>query len=227
MSLRAGGKGMRWWAAAFLIGTVVVAAEVRTGDEGESVALPAAKTSGGMSLNEALAKRRSVRAFEARPLSPEQISQLCWAAQGITQAEQGLRTAPSAMHLYALTVFVVDAKGAFEYQPKPHALRRLEGVTQEQFRKEVGQASVEAAPLCLILTIDVEHMRPRSGDKAEQYSLLEAGHVAQNVLLEATALGLGAVPVGGLDEKKVAGALKLPANLRPVYLLPVGYPKAK
>jgi nitroreductase len=80
--------------------------------------------------------------------------------------------------------------------------------------------------VCLILAIDIEHMKRRCGDKAEQYSLLEAGHVAQNVLLQATALGLASVPVGGLDEKKVAAALKLPAGTRPVYLLPVGYPKA-
>ena len=162
-----------------------------------------------------------------RLLSLEQVSQLCWAAQGITQAEQGFRTAPSAMHLYPLTVFVADSKGVYEYQPKPHALRRLDGVTPEEFRKAAGEGPAGAAPVCLILAIDVEHMKPRSGDKAEQYSLLEAGHVAQNVLLQATALGLGAVPVGGLDEKKVAGAMKLPATLRPVYLLPVGYPKAK
>jgi len=157
----------------------------------EVIPLPAPQTSGGMPLTEALAKRRSIRAFESRPLTREQISQLCWAAQGITQAEQGLRTAPSAMHLYPVTVFVVDGQGVYEYQPKPHALLRLEGVTPEQFRQAAGQGPAGAAPVCLVLAVDIEHMKPRSGDKAEQYSLLEAGHVAQNVLLQATALGLG------------------------------------
>lgn len=229
-----GGRKVSVWAAALVAGAVLAAGGLtaEVGDDkavagGEAMALPAAQTSGGMALTEALAKRRTIRTLESRPLSAEQVAQLCWAAQGITQSEQGFRTAPSALHLYPLTAFVVDARGAYEYQPKAHALRRLEEVTPEQFKKAAGQEAVTAAPVCLVLAIDVEHMKPRCGDKAEQYSLLEAGHVAQNVLLQATALGLGAVPVGGLDEKKVAEAMKLPARLRPVYLLPVGYPKTK
>jgi hypothetical protein len=175
------GRRMRWWAAAVLAGAAGMAAGVRTwglddekagAADGEAISLPAAQTSGGMPLTEAMAKRRSIREMEARPLSPEQVSQLCWAAQGITQAEKGFRTAPSAMHLYPLTVYVADSRAVYEYLPKPHALRRLDGVTVEEFKKAAGQSPVAGAPACLILAIDAEHLRPRAGDKAEQYALL-------------------------------------------------------
>jgi len=194
-------------------------------DVSQATALPKPQVSGGMALTEALAKRRTLRSFESRPLSAEQVSQLCWAAQGITESERGFRTAPSALHLYPLTVYVADATGVYEYQPKPHALRRLEGVTWEQFRAAAGQ-NAGGAPVCLTLTIDIERMKPRCGEKSEQFALLEAGHVAQNVLLQATAMGLAGIPAGGLDEKKLAAVLNLPAGTRAVYLIPIGYPAA-
>ncbi len=179
-----------------------------------------------MSLTEALAKRRSHRKFADRPLTPQQISQLCWAAQGITEPKRGLRTSPSAGALYPLTVYVLTRDGAFVYLPKTHALRRL---TQDDVRmrpdaKALGKPNIRSAAVCLVLTMEVARTAKRWPKEAERYCLLEAGHVAQNVLLQATALGLVSVPVGGADEEEVAAVLALPSGQRAVYLLPVGYP---
>ncbi len=193
------------------------------------IKLPNPSTGGGMPLAEALAKRRTCRAFADRPLSIEQVSQLCWAAQGITQTQKGLRTAPSAGALYPLTVYVLDRKGVFEYEPKPHVLRRLasEDVRRKPENGPLSQASVRSAPVCLVVVMDVSRLTPRFKGHEERYSLLEAGHVAQNILLQATALGLAGTPVGGADESKVRVGMNLPDRLRPVYLLPVGYPADK
>ena len=191
------------------------------------IRLPQPATTGGMSLTEALANRRSVRTFADKPLSTQDVAQLCWAAQGITKVERGLRVAPSAHGLYPIGVFIVDKNGLYQYQPKTHALHRLaDGDMLQKLRAATNQAPIAAAPLCMILTMDVQSLVPKCGDKAERYCLLEAGHVAENVLLQATALGLVSVPVGGIDEAPVAKAMNLPTGLRPVYVLPVGYPKA-
>lgn len=188
--------------------------------------LPRPDTRGGMALTEALARRRSVREFDDRALTPAQVGQLCWAAQGITEPTKGLRTAPSAMEVYAIRVFIADGSGLHEYIPRGHQLHTL----------REGDLAAKARPLCLrgpkpgnppiviAVCMDLTGMTARAGARAERFALLEAGHATQNILLQATALGLAAVPAGGVDEAKTAEALGLPAGVRPAYLVPIGYP---
>jgi SagB-type dehydrogenase family enzyme len=187
------------------------------------IPLPPPMTAGGMSLTEALARRRTVRTFQNRPLDRQQVSQLCWAAQGITEPQRGLRTAPSALGLFPIHVFIVEHAGLFEYLPASHALvRRLDGDALGVLQKTMGQGPVTAAPCCMIICMDVARLEPRCHDRSERYCLLEAGHVAQNVLLQATAAGLSSVPVGGIDEARITAVLPLPTGWRPVYLVPLG-----
>lgn len=188
--------------------------------------LPAANTSGGMSAAEALCLRRSQRSFTAAHLSIAQVSQLCWAAQGITDAVEGFRTAPSAGGLFPITVFVIDEAGVSRYDAARHRLVQVVAGDIRPLLQTAAfdQACVGSAPVCLALAVDVEQLAPKYGHRAERYCLLEAGHVAQNVLLQATALGLVAVPVGAFDDERVADLLSLPEGLEPVYLLPVGHP---
>lgn len=193
-----------------------------TSDSAE-IPLPPPHRTGGLPIHEALATRRSRHEFLDSPLSPEQVSQLCWAAQGISGTE-GERTAPSAGARFPLNLFLVDSVGAFEYLVEAHALKCLQ---RGSFRRRLQAAALEhacigAAPLTLILTIDVAHSAVKYGQRAERYCLLEAGHAAQNVLLEATSLGLGSVPIGAFYDNAVSRILKLPENRHPVYLLPVG-----
>lgn len=192
---------------------------------GQAVRLPPPKTQGGMAVAEALANRRSVREFSERLLTQEGIAQLCWAAQGITDKAAGFRTAPSAGALYPAVVFVVDASGAYEYEPAAHALRQvIAGDPRlDLHRASYDQRSVGTAPFCMVIAVDVSRTATKYGNRAERYCLIEAGHIAQNVLLQATADGLAGVSVGAFDDRKIAALLKLPPNLQPVYLLPIGY----
>ncbi|MHC5115292.1 MAG: SagB/ThcOx family dehydrogenase [Planctomycetota bacterium] len=191
--------------------------------------LPKPVTPGGMPLAEALATRRSVREFEPTPLSAEQVGRICWAAQGITDRRNGLRAAPSAGALYPMTVYVVDASGVYEYRPKTHVLRRVRtGDARGDLRAAaLDQSCVGSAPTCLVIAMTVRRSARKYGTWAERYCLMEAGHVAQNALLQATALGLGGVPVGAFDEDRVAAILTLPNGCEPVYLVPIGMPKER
>ena len=196
------------------------------GPAATALSLPPPATAGRMSVEEALAKRRSVRQFRNRDLTIEQIGQLAWAAQGITKPDTGFRTAPSAGATYPLELYLFTKDGIFHYLPKGHKLAKLSGEDKrgELARAAFGQGSVGGAPLDFVITGVYERTRSRYGDRAELYVHLEAGHVAQNIHLQAVALGLGSVPVGAYKDDAVAKVLGLSADETPLYIIPVGYP---
>jgi len=187
-------------------------------------ALPAPALDGPVSVEAALARRRSVRAFGAAPVTAAERSQLLWAAQGVTDAAGG-RTAPSAGARYPLEVYAVDPSGVYHYDARGHRLEliRRGDAGPALAAAALGQAAVRRAPLRLVVTGVVARTAAKYGARAERYVLLEAGHAAENVLLEAVALGLGAVPVGALDGAKVRAALGLPADQEPIYVIAIGH----
>jgi SagB-type dehydrogenase family enzyme len=187
--------------------------------------LPAPRTGGATSLEEALAQRRSVRDFTNEPLETDQLSQLLWAAQGVT-AEWGGRTAPSAGALYPLEIYVATAEFLARYVPADH---RLEALGNTDVRSELadaalGQEPVADAPAVFVITAVPARTEVKYGARATRYVQLEAGHACQNLLLEAVALGLGAVPIGAFDDDGVRSVLGLPGDEQPLYVVPVGYP---
>jgi SagB-type dehydrogenase family enzyme len=185
------------------------------------IALPAPDTIGKVPVEQALAKRRSVRQFAPEDLTLSQIGQLCWAAQGITEPTHGLRTAPSAMAAYPLDLYVVKSDGVFRYLPQGHKLIKLSG---EDKRAAIStQASVGAAPVVFVM-VGVMSRTARFGPRAERFVAIEAGHVGQNLHLQAVALGLGSVSVGGFQDADVVKALDLPEGQTPFYVIPVGKP---
>jgi SagB-type dehydrogenase family enzyme len=189
--------------------------------------LPAPRTMGGPALDEILAERRSVREFTDEPLALEDLSQLLWAAQGIT-ADWGGRTAPSAGALYPLEVYVATPEGLYHYLPDGH---RAQVVQDADVRSRLGaaafgQEAVSGAAVVFAITAVYVRTAAKYGARAERYVQLEAGHACQNLLLEAVALGLGAVPIGAFDDGTVARILGLPAGESPLYLVPVGHPGA-
>lgn len=190
------------------------------------VRLPPPHTSGDVELEQAIARRRSVRDFAARALTTEQIGQLLWAAQGVTDRARGFRAAPSAGALYPLEVYVVDAAGVYRYAPDAHALALVRAHDQREplARAAFDQAAVREAPVDLVIVAVVARTRARYGSRAERYVALEAGHAAENVLLEATALGLGAVPIGAFEDDEVRRIVEAPDGAVPLYVLPVGHP---
>ncbi len=193
---------------------------------GQEISLPAARLQGEMSLEEAILKRRSVRQFRPDFLSAEQLGQLLWATQGITHPS-GLRTAPSAGALYPLEVYVVLAQGLYHYEPHEHKLVRWQAGDLRPALHAVAlrQDAVLQTPAVFVLTAVYERTEAKYGkQRSPRYVHMEVGHAAQNLLLQATALGLGSVPIGAFYDEGVQAALHLPTDHRPLYLLPVGYP---
>jgi SagB-type dehydrogenase family enzyme len=194
------------------------------GTPSQKVALPKPTKVGHTSLEEVLARRRSVREFASKPLTNEQLGQLLWAAQGITH-EDGLRTAPSAGALYPLEIYVATSAGFFHYRPSSHELQRRSDRDLRPLlhRAALRQDPVLKAPAVFIITAVYERTIQKYGsDRSPRYVHLETGHAAQNLLLEAVALGLGAVPIGAFDDREVQTALSLGSE-QPLYLIPVGY----
>lgn len=192
----------------------------------EGIALPAPRQQGPLSLEEALARRRSVREYGSRPLTWEEIGQLLWAAQGIT-SPQGFRTAPSAGALYPLEIYVVLPEGVYHYLPQAHQLRRTAAGDR---RAALGDAAVRQrpvyeAPAVFVIAGVYQRTAAKYGQRAERYVHLEAGHAAQNLLLQAVALDLGAVTIGAFYDDQVRAVLGLRADETPLYLIPVGAPR--
>lgn len=195
-----------------------------------SVSLPLPDLSGGKPLHRVLAERRSVREYADVALDLQHLGALLWAAQGITSPD-GLRTCPSAGALYPLSLYVAVRAveglepGVFGYQPEAHSLQRLptDYVPLRLWAAALEQPWVKDAPVVLVVAGAKEKTEAKYGTRATQYVLLEAGHAAQNVLLEAVSLGLGAVPVGAFVESEVQQATGIPEE--PLLLIPVGRPR--
>ena len=179
-----------------------------------------------ISLEEVLRGRRSRRRFRKEKISFEALSQLLWAAQGVTPGG-GYRTAPSAGALYPLELYVAAPGGLLHYLPAVHACEKVleSDVRGLLYGHALAQEPLAEAPCVFVLSAAFHRLHPKYGDRAECYTYLEAGHAAQNLLLQAVALGLGAVPIGAFDRDAVHAGLHLSAEETPVYLIPVGRPR--
>jgi len=215
----------------FLLWSGRVASQPGTGKpeaEGMEIKLPPASQKGNVSLEETLAKRRSVRSYKPDALTAEQIGQLLWAANGLNAdpKSRANRTVPSAGALYPMEVYCLTAEGFYLYLPASHSLRLIKkgDLRQALAKAALGQASVAGAPLVIVITGNYAKCAVKYKDRAPRYVHIEAGHIGQNIHLEAVALGLGSVPVGAFDDDKVKEILRLPEAETPLYIIPVGYP---
>jgi SagB-type dehydrogenase family enzyme len=189
--------------------------------------LPEPSTKGPLSLEETFLQRRSVREFSPEQLSTNEISQLLWAAQGITDPH-GFRTAPSAGALYPLELYVVLEGGVFHYDPHTHTLTRVNSgdLRSDLYIVSLRQEAVRNAPMILVVTAVFSRTEAKYGRaRSPRYVHMEAGHAAQNILLQAVALGLGAVPIGAFEDTRVQDVLGLPVDHEPLYLIPIGHPE--
>jgi SagB-type dehydrogenase family enzyme len=189
------------------------------------IMLPKPRVKGAVSVEEAIGKRRSVRDYSARGISAEDLSQLLWACQGVTDKANGLRAAPSAGALYPLEVYVVKADGVFRYLPGTHALRKIsdKDVRRELADSSRGQRFFSDVPVDIVITAVYGRTTSRYGDRGVRYAMMEAGHAAQNVFIQAVGIGLDSVAVGAFDDGAVSGILGLPKDEEPLYILPIGY----
>ncbi|NJD98623.1 SagB/ThcOx family dehydrogenase [Thermococcus sp. LS1] len=195
---------------------------------GEVVLLPEPRLTGEMSLEEAIAMRKSIRSYRNEPLTLEQLSQLLWAAQGITHGNK--RSAPSAGATYPFEVYIVVGNveglepGIYHYDPFEHSLTL---VKEGDYRRALQKAALDQkwvgnAPVDIVLVAFYERTTSYYGDRGIMYVHMEAGHIGQNIYLQATALGLGTVAVGAFYEDQVAEILGTEGV--PLYIFPVGVP---
>lgn len=200
------------------------------------VKLPSPNVIGTMSVEEAIQRRRSIRSYMDKPLSLQDVSQLMWAAQGITDPARGFRAAPSAGATYPLEVYLVVGKsgvtgldeGLYRYDPYEH---RLESILKGDLRSSLAEAAldqswVREAPITIVIAADYRRTTSRYGERGVRYVHMEVGHVGQNLYLQATARGLGMVVVGAFKDDQVQSLLQLPYEQKPLYLIPVGYPRS-
>ncbi len=199
------------------------------GEPAEKVILPVPKYDGKLSIERALRERRSVRDYAEKPLRIEEISQLLWAAQGIT-GPSGMRTAPSAGALYPLEVYLVVGNvegvpvGVYKYRPQTHA---LEGVAQGDRRAELseaalGQYCISEGAVVVVIAAVYERTTRKYGERGIRYVHAEVGHAAQNIYLQAVSLNLGTVFVGAFHDDDVREVMNMPNEERPLCIMPIG-----
>jgi SagB-type dehydrogenase family enzyme len=205
--------------------------QVTLAPQEQIVQLPQPALQGDVSVESALAQRRSIRDLRPDALTLDEVGQVLWAAQGIT-TDWGGRTAPSAgaTHPIELHIAVTSVEGlepgVYRYRPDGHHLERTveHDIRTELAQAALGQAPVARAPVNVVIAAVEARTAERYGRRAERYVILEAGHVAQNVALQAVALDLGSVPIGAFDDADVADIVQLTQSERPLYILPLGRP---
>ncbi|MFX1337832.1 MAG: SagB/ThcOx family dehydrogenase [Promethearchaeota archaeon] len=185
------------------------------------------KFEGDMSLEETIFKRKSIRIFSDKEIEIEKISQLLWVAQGSNISK---RTVPSAGAIYPLVIYVfLKKRGLYLYQfKKPSLKMEIEEEANESLLAQLaqyalGQNFIYEAYLNIIICVDFPKITRGYGERGKRYALIEVGHCAQNVHLEAVALGLGSVPIGAFRDQQISQLLKLPEGLDPIYIIPIGY----
>jgi SagB-type dehydrogenase family enzyme len=194
-----------------------------------TITLPQPRHHSNTSIEEALLKRRSIRNYKDKPVTLAEVSQLLWAAQGIT-GPRGFRTAPSAGALYPLEVYVVVGEagdlpqGIYHYIPHRHEITMIvRGDKRAGLRDAaLGQPSVKNAAVVIVISAVYERTTVKYGERGMRYVHMEAGHAAQNVYLQAVSLDLGTVVTGAFHDDEVRKIMKMAEKEQPLYIMPVG-----
>lgn len=192
--------------------------------------LPQPRFSSNVSVEEAILKRRSVREYKDESLTIQEISQILWSAQGITDKRMGFRTAPSAGALYPLEVYIVVGKvkdlapGVYKYRPQNHDIVLVSSGDKriDLYRVSLMQDCIKNAPIVVVISAVFERTTRKYGERGIRYVYMEAGHSAQNIYLQCESLGLGTVVVGAFDDEGVKRVLNLERGESPLYLIPIG-----
>ena len=198
---------------------------------GLNLDLPEIRIRSEISIEEALNKRRSIRDYQEKPVSLAQVGQLLWAAQGITDPDRGRRAAPSAgarypleFYLAARTVTGLD-DSIYHYDPGNHRLiAKLADNNVEKLALAARQDWIAQAAAVIVISAVYQRTTDRYGDRGLQYVHMDVGIAAENVYLQAEALGLGTVFVGAFVDDEVHSQMQLSQSEQPLCLLPVGWP---
>jgi SagB-type dehydrogenase family enzyme len=222
-----------FWLTPFLP-SISAAAKGNRAHKGVGMKLPQPKTQGAVSVEQAIGQRRTVRSFSPKTLLGDQLSQLLWAAQGVTGSGGFKRAAPSAGALYPMDVYAVlgpesvdrIAAGVYHFEPEDHVLSLVNAgdARDAVSRACLSQMWMAKAPLLLVITAEYGRITGKYGRRGERYAMIESGHIGQNIFLQAEALGLKAGIVGAYQDQKLVETMKLPRAHEPLLVMPVGYP---
>jgi len=198
-------------------------------EQANVINLPEPQYDSDVSIEQSLLNRRSIRSYTGEPLTLREVSQLLWAAQGITDP-RGFRTAPSAGALYPLEVYLVTGdvedltSGVYRYEPDGHQLTRIiDGDKRAELADAaLAQPWVKEGAVVIVFTAVYGRTAIKYGERGVRYVHIEVGHAAQNLCLQATAMGLGVVTVGAFHDEKVTKLLNLPEDEEPLYIIPIG-----
>ena len=184
----------------------------------ETIKLPPPQKEGGTAFFTAHAQRRSVRSYEMKPLSPEELSTLLWAGFGVSGAGDR-RTAPTAVNRREFTLYAILPGGAYKYLPESN---ELEKVSAEDLRPLA--ADNVTAPAYILIVADLKRAA------SEEYAAIDSGYISQNLYLAATAMKLGSCALGSFrrNEENVAklkAALGLAEHEKPILSQAVGKPE--
>ena len=205
-----------------ILAALVAFSSLGYAQEAKTIALPAPDTQGGRPLMQALKERKSQREFSSKELGLPVLSNLLWAAAGVNRTEQGGRTAPTAMNMQEIDVYVALPSGLYRYDARAHS---LVPVLAEDIRAETGkQPFVKDAPVNLIFVADTAKMG-RTGAAADFYAATDTGYISQNVYLFCASEGLATVVRGMVDKPALAKAMKLRPEQTIILAQTVGYPK--
>jgi len=190
--------------------------------------LPAVVLDGANSFEKVLASRRSVRQFTTDELNLAEVGQLAWAGQGITHKTSGFRTAPSAGAIYPIQLYFAVRGGVYLYKPQNHSLQKVltGNILDKLAVAALNQQPVAKAACDIIVVGSPQKTMAKYGKRGRKYMLMEAGHIAQNIQLQAVSLGLGSVTIGAFDDAQVKNLCRFSAAQEPVYIICVGYPLA-
>lgn len=204
--------------------------------QGGEIQLPKPRLTGKLSVEAAMVARKSVRSYQRAPLTEAQVGQLLWASNGnlptdaITSATA--KAIPSAGGLYPLEIFLACGQGTvgkipagvYRYNPFGH---RLQLVAPEDKRALLAHAAlsqtwISRAPAVIVIAALFGRTTVKYGARGRNYVYMEAGNANQNIYLQAQALGLRTATVGAFQDAQVSGVLKIPANVTPLLIMPVG-----
>lgn len=191
--------------------------------------LPDPVLAGNISIEQTLAQRRSIRSYSNNELSLSNVSQILWAAQGMT-LDRFFRTAPSAGALYPLEVYLVAGNvsgldiGVYRYVPSRHSMIRvLDGDRRDELcRASLSQPHIRDAAAVVVLAADYSRTTVKYGNRGIRYVHIEVGCAAENICLQGVSLGIGMCVTGAFDDEEVGSILNLPSNEDPLLILPIG-----
>lgn len=210
--------------------------------EGGSIELPMPSLDGPVSLEKSLAHRRSIREYTSEPLRLEELSQILWAAYGVSEVKHGFKTAPSAGATYPLNVYAVIYPGgvvtltgefieggSYIYEPEAHRLTLVKkgDMSRELYGACLEQEWVLEAKTSIVITAVYERTTRRYGNRGVRYVLIEVGHAGQNIYLQATALGLATVAIGAFYDDRVREIIGAGEAEHPLYVMPLARPARK